>query len=140
MRTTIFFGLVYCAVLCAPMSAQQNPCQTVDRFNFGREWRSWSGTTRNVYMDGFMSGQADTYLALVNDLPAHRKEPLSQATFLFFDTDAIADVMTDLYKDPANAFIRFGAMVYIARDKLNGRDIEARLRYSREHDCGWSKK
>jgi hypothetical protein len=42
--------------------------------------------------------------------------------------------MTDLYRDPANALIRLGAMVYIARDKLSGKDVEAALRTAREKE------
>jgi hypothetical protein len=104
------------------------------RFNCGREWRTWTDAMRQVYVNGFMSGQADTYNAVSNNLSSDQRESLYKATFLFYGPDAIADVMTDLYKDPANTFIRHGAMVYIARDKLSGRDVEPMLRHSREDD------
>ena len=121
-------------------AAQHNPCLTPDRINYGREWRTWTDTIRQIYVEGFMSGQADTYLAVFNDLPNDRREPLRKALFLFHGLGPIADVMTDLYKDPANTFIRYGAMVYIARDKLSGRDVEPMLRNSRENDCSFPKK
>jgi hypothetical protein len=40
--------------------------------------------------------------------------------------------MTDLYRDPANTLIQFAAMIYIARDKLDGKDVEPALRAARQ--------
>jgi hypothetical protein len=137
--TLLFLGAV---VLGAQVTqAAQNPCLEVQkRVDFGTEWRSWTNTLRTIYLDGFMSGQSSTFLAVYNDLPVDRREVIRKATFLFYDIPAIAAVMTDLYKDPANTFIRHGAMVYIARDKLSGRDAEPMLRYSRENDCGFTER
>ncbi|HWP36684.1 MAG TPA: hypothetical protein VNL18_03930 [Gemmatimonadales bacterium] len=103
-------------------------------FNFGRQWNGWSSSFRSIYLDGFIDGQSSTYFALEGDLPSERREALRQKTFTFYGVDAIRDVMTDLYADPANAFIRYDAMVYIARAKLDGKDVEPMLRYSREND------
>jgi hypothetical protein len=36
-------------------------------------------------------------------------------------------VMTDLYRDPANACVALVDMVYIARDRLEGKDVEKSL-------------
>jgi hypothetical protein len=44
--------------------------------------------------------------------------------------------MTSLYADPANTFIAHSSMIYIARDKLGGKDIETLLRKARQNDCG----
>lgn len=107
-----------------------------DRVDFGRQWKSWSNQTRLVYMAGFVDGGSATYLAVFNDLSSERREALRKATAVMYDSEAIADVMTDLYKDPANTFIRHDAMVYIARDKLDGNDIEGRLRYARQREYG----
>ena len=115
----------------APLYAQ-SPCDRPDKFNHGREWASWTGHLRATYLEGFVSGQADTYLAMLNDVPANRRDALKEQLFTFHPTDSISNVMTDLYRDPANAFIPYGAMVYIARDKLSGRDIEPKRRYSRQ--------
>lgn len=106
-------------------------------FNYGREWIPWSNTSRSIYLEGFVDGQSNTYAALLNDLPAGRREPLRIQTFTFYDGAAIRDVMTNLYSDPANTYIRYDSMVYIARDKLNGKDVDPRLRRAREQDRGF---
>jgi len=45
--------------------------------------------------------------------------------------------MTNLYKDPSNTYIRYNSMLYIARDKLGGKDVEPALRLAREKDRGF---
>ena len=45
--------------------------------------------------------------------------------------------MTNLYSDPANTYVRFDSMVYIARDKLSGKDVDPALRHAREMDRGY---
>jgi hypothetical protein len=108
-------------------------------FNFGHQWNAWSNSSRSIYLEGFVDGQSNTYLLLQNDLPKERREPHRQQTFAFFDSDALRDVMTSLYSDPANTYIRYDSMVYIARDKLAGMDIEPKLRVARRSDCGFTK-
>ena len=41
--------------------------------------------------------------------------------------EVIRDIMTDLYKDPANTYISFKNMIFIAKDKLSGKPIEDKL-------------
>jgi hypothetical protein len=77
-------------------------------------------------------------LAVFNDLSSARREQVRLATFTFYDEPALANVMTDLYRDPANTYIEYGAMVYVARDKLSGREVESRLRQARQSDCAFS--
>ncbi|MDD5606839.1 MAG: hypothetical protein PHN37_03205 [Candidatus Pacebacteria bacterium] len=48
------------------------------------------------------------------------------------DLKAIRDVMTDLYKDPANTYISFEKMIFFAIDKLSGESIENRLEEERK--------
>jgi hypothetical protein len=45
----------------------------------------------------------------------------------------LIDVITNLYKDPANSYVLFGDMVYIARDSLKGIDITDALLKARKH-------
>lgn len=120
--------------------APVHPCLTGDRENYGREWSGWSTAMREIYVYAFIEGQSNTYLELFNDVPADRREPLARKTFLYYDVDALAVVMTDLYRDPANTYIRYSAMIYIAKSKLEGNNIESSLRYSRQNDCGLKKR
>jgi len=78
-------------------------------------------------------------LQLWNDLPPERREALRLRTFTFYASDSLRDVMTNLYADPANTYIRHDAMVYISRDKLSGKDVEPILRHAREEDRGYVK-
>lgn len=43
------------------------------------------------------------------------------------DSSAIREVMTNLYADPANTYIAWDRMLYLARDKLMGKDISQAL-------------
>ena len=106
--------------------------------NYGREWNAWSNGSRSIYLEGFVDGQSHTYLLLQNDLPAERREPLRLQTFTFYESSALRDVMTSLYSDPANTYVSYDSMVYIARDKLGGKDVEAALRNARQKDCGYT--
>ncbi len=110
-----------------------------DLFNYGQEWNTWSNGSRYIYLEGFVDGQSSTYVAVLGDLPPDRREPLRLQTFMFYGATALRDVMTSLYADPANTFIRYDAMVYIARDKLSGKDVEPMLRRAREQDRGYTK-
>lgn len=95
---------------------------------------SWSNDARLIYLQGFMDGQSETHLTYFNVLPPKSRDALARKTFLRYELPALRDVMTDLYKDPANTYIRLSSMIYIARDKLDGLDIERRLRYSRANE------
>jgi len=108
-------------------------------FNYGREWNTWSNVSRSIYLAGFVDGQSNTYLAVLNDLPPERREALRLQTFTFYESDSLREVMTSLYSDPANTYIRHDAMVYIARDKLDGKDVEPTLRRARKQDQGYVK-
>ena len=106
------------------------------RFNYGQMWNTWNNFVRTVYLNGFVDGQSHTFFQMSDDLSEKRREELRKVTFTFYDTDVLRDVISDLYKDPANSFITVNAMIYIARDKLDGKTIDERLRYSRQHDYG----
>lgn len=86
---------------------------------------------RSIYLEGFRDGQSRTYFAVMNDLPVARREPLQLATFTTYDTDVLGNVMTSLYADPANTYIQNDDMVYLARDKIGGKDVESALRDAR---------
>jgi hypothetical protein len=104
-------------------------------FNYGQQWNMWSDRDRLVYLSGFVDGQNHTVVSLRDALPADSRERLWRETFVRYPQDTLADVMTSLYADPANTFITHASMVYMARDKLAGKDIEASLRYARQNEC-----
>jgi hypothetical protein len=75
-------------------------------------------------------------MSLEDALPAESRERVVRKTFTFYGTNTLLDVITSLYADPANTFVTHAAMVYMARDKLAGKEIEASLRNARQNDCG----
>jgi hypothetical protein len=105
----------------------------------GRQWSLWSQLDRLIYLEGFVDGQSNTFQLLSPDLPADRQKALTQRTFTFYKKSPLADVMTSLYSDPANTYISPSSMVYIARDKLAGKQIGASLREARQKDCSFTK-
>jgi hypothetical protein len=52
--------------------------------------------------------------------------------FVRYTRDQIPDVISDLYKDPANAFIITLDMFFLARDKIEGKDVEKGLMEARK--------
>ena len=140
MKLSTFVAGLLCVVAVtvgaqnAPTLCQQSP----HKFNFGVRWRTWTDTARLAYVDGLRDGTSGTYLVVTNDLSATRREAVRTQVFTFFPERELVDVMTDLYSDPANVFIRSGEMVLIARDKLSGRDVEPRLRQARQTECAFT--
>jgi hypothetical protein len=131
--------MILILVLPPPAISQclpQNVPRGFELANYGRAWKAWSNRDRLIYLRGFVDGQNHTSMSLQNDLPADRRDRLVQQTFTFYKSDALVEVMTSLYSDPANTFITPAAMLYIARDKLAGKDIEALLRSARKSNCG----
>ena len=117
--------------LCTPRTGEE-------LVNYGHKWNAWSNESRSTYLEGFVDGQSNTYLLILNDLPPERREALRLRTFTFYENGVLRDVMTSLYSDPANSYVRYDSMVYIARDKIGGKDIETALRSARQNDCGYT--
>ncbi len=130
-RCTLLALVTLIVLGVAPTSAQDEQL-----FNYGKQWKSWPEISRSTYLMGFVNGQDSTYFALRGDLPPARREALRLRTYTFYDKDVLRDIMTSLYADPANTYVRYSSMVYIARDKLAGKDIEPVLRHARENDTG----
>ena len=104
----------------------------MEPINSARLWKSWNSLGRFLYLRGFQDGASSIVLRLGQ--PSVDVKTL-QATALRYDLSQIGDVMTSLYSDPANAYIGLSAIVYIARDKLDGKNAEQLLINARQNDC-----
>ena len=113
-----------------------------DRYNYADVWNGWDNYTRYVYLWGFLDGGDATY-GIAGEYWINEgdwfKEPelpkvkiVREKTHLFFDLKVIREVITELYKDPANSYITFTKVIYIARDKLKGDNIEESIRQARK--------
>jgi hypothetical protein len=117
----------------------------------GRIWKSMSKDERHFYLGGLQEGTHE--LAIIGALLTGRLQPsdpsekvmlkklalsgsqrellselidrhLKEIDLELFGTNAIADVMTNIYDDPANTFINFHNIAKIAVMKLKGKSDE----------------
>jgi hypothetical protein len=131
--TVVLYLLLLMPAIATICHAQRTEAQT---------WQSWSNSVRDVYLSGVKEGAADAYFKAAEQWLApgevvKQPEPVRvtkvrEAVFFFFDIAAIRDVMTDLYKDPANQYVQLSDMVFIARDKLRGDQIDESLNKARK--------
>ena len=136
-----FYKRTFSAIVLLFLLSYGHPSYPSDPFNYGVLWNSFSKDVRLVYLKGFKDGIGHAYhTALFTWIgpeeawkkpESERVKAVREAIFVMFDVDAVSVVMTELYKDPVNTFIDFLSMVYLARDKLQGEDIEKRLREKR---------
>ena len=131
-----------CVVWFIPLIAE---AELVNRADI---WRSWSIDRREMYIEGFRAGvvrgAVETELAIRGD--AAFKNRSARLTELFrtyhlkpFPVSQLAAVITDLYKDPANAYVPIDDMIFTARAKLAGEAFEEQLARYRKSALEWSK-
>jgi hypothetical protein len=114
----------------------------LEPLNSANQWGSWDSVGRALYILGFRDGmqRVITHSSLVvrldpTDLNAF--QTVAAQWILRHDLRQIGDVMTNLYADPANAYIDLGAMVLIAHGKLDGKNAEELLIEARINDCAY---
>lgn len=146
-RTTVVLPLVVILLAAAPTIAwsQCRAKRTAAPYqlktneawvNFGTQWNGWSATERLAYLNGLIDGGSRVYLAAFDftELTPERRECLRERMAVVYEPTVLSAVVTDLYRDPANTYISPAALVFIARDKLDGKDVDVRLRNARETD------
>jgi hypothetical protein len=97
-----------------------------DPYNYADLWRSWSIVTREAYISGMHDGifrATSKTLRAVTPKQWEEVRIIWEPLFLRNTRSQICNVITDLYNDPANAFIFTCDMVFLARDKIEGKDI-----------------
>jgi hypothetical protein len=117
-------------------------CTTMPGFepvNSAKQWKSWNSYERLVYLRGFMDGSSHVVLHRLGTSFDEMTKKNLEATTLRYDLEQIRAVTTSLYSDPANAYISLSAMVFIARDKLDGKNAEQLLTKARESDCEYQR-
>jgi hypothetical protein len=92
--------------------------------------------SREAYITGMIDGVVGAYVYTASVLGGEKYEKNQNAqefmkirdTLLFRHTSGqLQEVMTDLYRDPANAYIYWNGMMYLARDKIEGKNIASKL-------------
>lgn len=131
MRQYLLMAFLF--LLCTPTAfAQDKPTK------YGEIWASLSDSQKFMYLQGYRDGINATVsvgFIFTQDCPGqppYKMNQVSKKVLPDFDNTTITKVMTDIYKDPANVFIPFSAMVGFANNKLNGENIEEKLRTIRK--------
>ena len=106
-------------------------------YNWSVLWASWNNVTRQAYISGFEHGVAKGFFEVVLALPETKckninlSKAMGELHFGHTETTQLPYVITDLYKDPANAFIETADMIFLAIDKIEGKDITNGLMQAR---------
>lgn len=128
-----YFLIAFLFLLCISNAvAQDKPTK------YGEIWASLSDSQKFMYLQGYRDGINATVsvgFIFTHDCPGqppYKMNQVSKKVLPGFDNSTITKVMTEIYKDPANVFIPFSAMIGFANDKLNGENIEEKLRTVRK--------
>lgn len=114
----------------------------VKPYDYAALWRSWPTPAQERYVQGFSDAITVAYLeASLAWLPSKERTASSNSKrvrrvrdrlFLQQSPERIPEVMTGLYQDPANAHVFLTDMVFVARDKMKGKDFHTSLRKARK--------
>lgn len=110
-----------------------NSVFSADMQDYGKIWATWGKEGKTAYIWGFNHGKSHALIIVGNEIflsdkrgdkvPETFYEHIRVQTMTLYDTNKIIDVITNLYKDPANSYIGFNNMFYIAQDSLSGKDV-----------------
>lgn len=119
-----------------------NPVHSADMLDYGKIWTAWGKDGQTAYIWGFIDGGGYALQTVMSEIIASDKrggkvpksfyENIRLKTATLYDENKIIDVITNLYKDPANSYILFNDMVYIARDSLSGKDVSKAILEARK--------
>jgi len=145
--------LIFLLILILPtsLSASGEP------YNYRETWNSWTDYQRYVYLWGFSDARKQIWVDISGIIKEFREDKTlslyelkslidltnkiaiieTNASITDYeeiniglqpvDLKVIRDIMNDLYKEPANSYISFQTMIFIAKDKLAGKPIENKL-------------
>lgn len=119
-----------------------NPVYSTDMQDYGKIWTTWGKDGQTAYIWRFIDGGGYALQTVMSEIiasdekggkvPKSFYENVRLKTVTLYDENKIIDVITNLYKDPANSYIWFNDMVYIARDSLSGKDVSKAILEARK--------
>jgi len=143
-KIMIIFIIVFCLLSFAVVSylIEEPP-------NFSKRWNSLSDYGKIAYLIGLGEGLGQGFLDCVNWLTPYFPEEkegekirayipivinkyFKYRNFISTNEEVVIQVISDLYKDPANVYINTPEMSFLAYRKLKGESIESSLRELRE--------
>lgn len=118
------------------------PVYSADMQDYSKIWTAWGKDGQTAYIWGFIDGGGYALQTVMSEIIASDKkggkvpksfyENIRLKTATLYDENKIIDVITNLYKDPANSYIWFNDMLYIARDSLSGKDVSKAILEARK--------
>ena len=152
----LFLIFLLILILFANLSASGEP------YNYREVWNSWTDYQRYIYLWGFSDARKQIWVDIIEIIKEFREDKTlslyelkslidltnkisiieTNASITDYeeiniglqplDLKVIREIMNDLYRDPANAYINFEYMAFMAKDKLSGRPIENKLAEKRK--------
>lgn len=131
------------ALVCLGIVMTSNPVFSAEIQDYSKIWKTWGRDGQTAYIWGFIDGGTAVSLTAMEEYISLGKgapkaigvllDNTGKKTATLFDEDKLIDVISNLYKDPANSYILFGDMVYIARDSLSGKDVTKAILKARKN-------
>jgi hypothetical protein len=135
-------GKLTTTVLLLGIAMGWNSAFSADIQDYGKIWTAWGKNGQTAYIWGFIDGGGYAMQTVMSEIIASDKrsgkvpetfyENIRVKTATLYDENKIIDIITNLYKDPANSNILFQDMVYIARDSLSGKDVTSAILEARK--------
>ena len=109
-------------------------------FKYGEAWLALASEAKFMFLEGYsegvIQGIADAHKVITRkdgmDMKVFQKAVNLHNPYYNTDEKVLIDVMTELYKDPANVYIQYDQMIWVAKHKLDGHTIEAELTNARK--------
>lgn len=130
----LFATLVFLAF--ASISVASEP------FDYSRIWKDWGREGQDAYIWGVMDGSGKAMITLIMEKSsadkAHKKyleglyERIRLNSAIMHNETKLIEVMSSLYRDPANSYVSMQDMLYIARDSISGKDVSKRILEARK--------
>jgi hypothetical protein len=127
-------------ILCLTITS--STVLSIEMTDYAAIWKAWGKEGQHAYFWGFIDGSSAVWLTAMDEYISSGRgtskkcgeilDNATKKTATFFDENKLIDVMTNLYKDPANSYILLGDMVYIARDTLKGNDVSSAVLKARK--------
>lgn len=104
-------------------------------FKYGDSWRTLSYDGKLIFIEDYseciMQGiyDANDVITGKQSIAAVKMHAALNIHNTYYDTDILVLIqeMYDIYKDPANIYIKYDLVMLAAKDKLDGKTIEERL-------------
>lgn len=101
-------------------------------FKYGDSWRTLSYDGKLMFIEGYYEGiiqgihDANYVITGRKAIDVNQMQKASNMHNPFYQTEVLVliRVMDDIYKDPANIYVAYNLVLWLAKDKLDGKPIE----------------